>query len=396
MTEDVAPLHPRFTVGTHRLVSPEQTLARLAPLLDRLGITRVAEITGLDRDMGVPTYTAIRAGGLVLQTGNGKGLTAAAAKVSAIMEATELFHAENPDTGRFIRASTHQMQQRGLDTLTPRRTPADGFFHAPDHVIDWVQGQDLISDRTPWLPASAAFYIEPTIYRTHTNGLASGNHVVEATLHGLYEVLERDAVSRLVEGERLRVRQICRVVAPQSVPGQAFAHIVQRIRAAHSQLVLMSVPSWAPVHVFWAVLLNHRPHRASTMLNTGAGAHIDARIAATRAVTEAIQSRLTLVHSARDDIVRIPSFAREQTRQGAAFRYFAGLEPDTAWRDLAGVTEREMADDGEMRTTLARLLRAFERNDHANVLRIDMRKPDLDLPVVKVIVPSLAFRRELF
>src|SRR5262249_47188814 len=44
-----------FVEGTHRTVRPEETLARYTPLLDRMGITRIANITGLDH-IGIPVY----------------------------------------------------------------------------------------------------------------------------------------------------------------------------------------------------------------------------------------------------------------------------------------------------------------------------------------------------
>src|SRR5207342_3012832 len=81
--------------GTHRLVAPVDTLERIRPHLATFGITRCADITGLD-SIGIPVYVAVRAQGRVLQTSNGKGLTHVDALVSAQMEAIEHWHAENP------------------------------------------------------------------------------------------------------------------------------------------------------------------------------------------------------------------------------------------------------------------------------------------------------------
>ena len=89
-------LIPAYTHGTHRLAPPEETFARITPYLQSCGITRCAEVTALDVDLGVPTYCAIRPAALVLQTTNGKGLTSISARVSALMEAIELHHAEQP------------------------------------------------------------------------------------------------------------------------------------------------------------------------------------------------------------------------------------------------------------------------------------------------------------
>jgi ribosomal protein S12 methylthiotransferase accessory factor YcaO len=60
-----APLTKGFASGTHRLVAPEVTLERIAPHLLRFGITRCADITGLDR-IGIPVYVAVRPQGRVL------------------------------------------------------------------------------------------------------------------------------------------------------------------------------------------------------------------------------------------------------------------------------------------------------------------------------------------
>src|SRR5690242_848779 len=82
-------------VGTHRVSSPEETLARVSPMLPHIGITRVAEVTWLDR-IGIPVFQAIRPNSRNISVSQGKGVTRALAKVSGIMEAVELWHAENP------------------------------------------------------------------------------------------------------------------------------------------------------------------------------------------------------------------------------------------------------------------------------------------------------------
>jgi hypothetical protein len=61
----------------------------------------------------------------------------------------------------------------------------DNFFSA-DYVIDWASAEDLLSGEEVWLPASAAYIGTPKLYDSTTNSLASGNHLIEATLHALY------------------------------------------------------------------------------------------------------------------------------------------------------------------------------------------------------------------
>src|SRR5918995_3479572 len=79
--------------GTHRLVAPGATVERVAPLRARMGITRVANVTGLDR-IGIPVVMVCRPNSRSIAVSQGKGLDLDAAKASGVMEAIELYHAE--------------------------------------------------------------------------------------------------------------------------------------------------------------------------------------------------------------------------------------------------------------------------------------------------------------
>src|SRR5450759_5231303 len=80
--------------GTHRTVPPGETVARLQPRLANLGITRLANVTGLDV-IGIPVIMACRPNSLSIAVSQGKGLTLDAAKASALMESIEGYFAEN-------------------------------------------------------------------------------------------------------------------------------------------------------------------------------------------------------------------------------------------------------------------------------------------------------------
>ena len=79
--------------GTHRAISPTQTIEKAHAHLAKMGITRVANVTGLDH-LGIPVFNAYRPNSRSLSVSQGKGATSDAAKASAIMEAIESFHAE--------------------------------------------------------------------------------------------------------------------------------------------------------------------------------------------------------------------------------------------------------------------------------------------------------------
>src|SRR5262252_4561385 len=83
-----------YRLGTHRAFTPEQTVARVRPLLARFGITRVANLTGLDRT-GVPVVMVCRPNARSSAVFHGKGIDIAAAKASGLMESIETWHAEH-------------------------------------------------------------------------------------------------------------------------------------------------------------------------------------------------------------------------------------------------------------------------------------------------------------
>jgi ribosomal protein S12 methylthiotransferase accessory factor len=67
-----------------RVRPPEQTWNAIKPRLREFGITRVGEVTGLDR-IGLPVWIAIRPNARTLSVSQGKGLDDTAARVSAAM-----------------------------------------------------------------------------------------------------------------------------------------------------------------------------------------------------------------------------------------------------------------------------------------------------------------------
>jgi ribosomal protein S12 methylthiotransferase accessory factor len=368
-------LLPIYTHGTHCLAPPEQTLARIRPHLPACGITRCAEVTGLDVDLGVPTFCAIRPAALVLQTANGKGLTRLSAKVSALMEAIELHHAENPVPERLRRVSLNELTRLGLKTLPPERLPAytRGYFSA-DYRLDWTAGVEALAGEPVWVPASAVYFCEPALFRTSTNGLASGNHPLEAALHALYELIERDALAGLEVEGRLKIKEKCKIIDLATITDVSLQAVIRKIQQAKSKLVLLWLPSCIPVHTCWAVLLNQAPFSPVSTFNAGCGTHLDLAVAVARAITEAVQSRLTLVHGSREDIIAKPVYrGGGQVNTSPAYAYF----------------------DQDLGLSYRYLLAQLAAAGRGPIFCFDLTRPDMNIPVVKVIMPSLRFNRKL-
>lgn len=386
----------QFRYGTERVVPPEQTLARIAPLLAANGITRCMPVTRLD-SLGVPTYCAIRPTGLVLQVSNGKGLSDAAARTSAAMEAIELSHAENPLPARLRRTTLAALRAESADVLAP----ADlyGFrrgYFTDRFVCDWTEGRNLADGGAPvWAPASAVyFYCTPGLFDTNTNGLASGNDMAEATLHALYELVERDAMSRINVGGTIRIRDYAKVIDPDTIEIDGVRELMAQIEAAGTKVLLLWLPSTIAVHTFWAVTLNRGALAAVSTLNVGWGTHVDPAVAAFRALTEAAQSRLTFIHGAREDIQTKAVFHAGQVQDSAGVRYFEALEPAADWAEVADAATVPYHDDFTI--LLERVTEALARAGHRRLIGFDLTNPEFGIAVVKVIAPTLQFNHRLF
>ena len=78
-----------------RLRRATETVAHMRQNFARFGITRLADVTGLDC-IGIPVWMAVRPNSKTLAVSQGKGLSNAAAQASAVMEAAEVATAERP------------------------------------------------------------------------------------------------------------------------------------------------------------------------------------------------------------------------------------------------------------------------------------------------------------
>jgi ribosomal protein S12 methylthiotransferase accessory factor len=119
--------------------------------------------------------------------------------------------------------------------------------------------------------------------------------------------------------------------------------LVDQIRRADLQIVLLRVPTAGDVHTLMAVLLDPSAFSGASMVNFGSGAHLSPTVAAIRAITEAAQARLTFIHGSRDDLTE-RAYVRGANHE-ALLSYFTALRPDTPWSALADRASESLAAD---------------------------------------------------
>ncbi|MFF2657293.1 YcaO-like family protein [Kitasatospora sp. NPDC058032] len=362
--------------GTVRARAPQETWALLAARLPRFGITRVARLTGLDY-LQLPVWTAIRPAAQTLSASQGKGATDTLARISAVMEAIELWHVEQPMPVVLHGPAREVDPPYDLAELAPRlRHP--GLDRVP---LDWTTGTALGSGSTVAVPLDLIRRRarrpdwEPDLFRATSNGLACGNTRHEATLHALFEVVERDALfaDEIEAGGRRTL------VDPASVEDPYCRSLIDRMLAAHAALELVFVANAYAVPVCLAYLWTED----YPLTFAGAGCHTDPRIALSRALTEAAQSRLTCIAGTRDDLPgHEPAFDTEPPRPA-----LAGELSD--WTALTAPCEPAAGTFADQVDLLAE--RITRVTGHQPV-RLDLSAPDEPFAAVKVLAPGTRSR----
>jgi len=292
--------------GTIRARSPAETLAWLRPMLPLYGITRVMGQHGLG-DIRIPVSISCRPNSRFLSTSQGKGITRELADISAIMESVEVFHAERVPPP-VLTATMEEMRRSGRRFVEPASLATVPGSQVPnDQPIEWIDARHLATGEPTLVPRRflSTDQCEPRELATlglriSTNGLASGNTPEEATMHGLYELIERHCRFEhrhvFTDEQRLDRRVIL-----ESLRG-ANPHIDALLAILDESGMTLSVRSLhgdLGIPCFTAFL---RPtHPGDRTSGAGYGAHCVPEIALSRAITEAVQSRVTYISGSRDD-----------------------------------------------------------------------------------------------
>lgn len=376
-----------FKHGTHRAVEPRETLARFESLLPETGVTRLADITGLDR-VGVPVVTAVRPNSRYVSVAHGKGVTLVDARASAMMEAIERHHAEEPrlETA-FISYEEISTDRRTVDLhdLSPAPEGPPGI----GQVLHWVAGRGLDDGEETWLPMDVVAHCptEPALFdsggfRTGTTGLASGNTLDEAMVHALCEVIERDA--RTLWSFETDAHRGATRIDPDSVEDDRGRSLLEAIRDARLAVALYDATSDVGVATIVAHLIETDPGtRVPYARAQGGGTHPCRDVAVTRALTEALQARLVLIEGAREDLEhedyalpdpRVLERSRERVLHGEAPRRL---------QDLPSRDSDFFADD------LQWMLGNLQRVGLGPPIVVDLTRGDIGVPVVRVVVPGM-------
>lgn len=371
-----------------RTVAPETTLLHARQWAATAGIAEVSDITHLDV-LGVPVYVSVRPQARAERFTFGKGLHPVEAEVGAYMEALEFFFAE-PETAR---VATHWGTARYVA----------GAQRANDAILDFVpllqravhldgplllaSAHNLESGDDCNIPAELVYYPAPNVgqslFGSSTNGLASGNSVLEASIQALLELIERDIWS---------FEFLCsssRLVQSASLPDE-IREIVERAEQNGLELKVRTVPNDYELPFFAAFVFDrHNPSRRT--FNGGWACDLNRDRALARAITEAAQSRVAFIHGGR----KLPTSQLVKSTDDEiklVRRHMQGVSDARQQTWLTDIPDPALA--GTLDQKLEALISRLRRVVKEPIYRVVLTPADSQLQVVRLVVPLLENLKE--
>ncbi|HEV8327542.1 MAG TPA: YcaO-like family protein [Nitrospiraceae bacterium] len=379
----------RYWNGTHRAIAPAETVAHLTPHLKRFGITRVANVTGLDW-LGIPVVMVCRPNAKSLSVSQGKGLTLDAARASGIMESLELHHAERIDNP--VKLGSHEEFSNSHSVVDTAQFPflmTNGYH--PQKELLWIEGYDVIQEKTTWVPYE---YVSANAsnhrcqgdgsFILGSNGLASGNNLLEAITHGACEIVERDAMT-LWRYSNSEMRD-SRALDLRSCDDSTCKGLLERCHEAGIHVYAWELTSDIGIPCFLCLLCeDSRSSNRGRYSSAGMGCHTSKSIALMRAIVEAAQTRLTMISGSRDDIFR-DEYNQSRAEPDDLSRFRALLRSKSKLRSFSDIpsSERETFNDD-----LDLLMQRLRFIGIQNFIVVRLMEPNSSFQIVKVIIPGL-------
>ena len=418
------PLGSRIAISTcetgHRNCSPDETLRRYSK--------HVSPFTGVVRELRrlppeaipTPVYIAGHARkesspdihALLEErhlTNSGKGTTDAAAKASALGEAVErysaFFQGNEPrivstyrELGNcaihpyaLLNFSEAQYRDRSDWNASAQRAAGEKpAVHRRCHVpkpfseetrIEWTPVWSLTRQEFRYVPTAYCYFGYPqnreiAFCESDSNGNAAGNSIEEAILQGFLELVERDAVAiwwyNKVQRPALEI---------DFVNEPFFGRLKEFYRLHGGEFWVLDLTNDLEIPVFAALGRSFRSNQEK--LSFGFGAHLEARTAIFRALTEMSQTQPYLLSGKEE---RENPMFREWWKR-ITTKSLPFLLPDRTLTqkkisEYPGISSEDLREEVNFCVETA-------RKYNLETLVLDQTQPDIAMPVVKVMVPGL-------
>jgi bacteriocin biosynthesis cyclodehydratase domain-containing protein len=394
-----------MTSGGYRTVSSRATVARFRKHVSPLtGVVTRLERIEADLPLNTNFYAAhnfsapaqsvneLRAG---LTGGSfGKGSTAEQAEASALMEAIERYSGIfQSDEIRLTRRFTDFAPGDAIppndvllfsDTQSRPEPTGEEDSHEtqmapvpfdPSARIEWSPVWSLRDGRFKYIPTSLLyfFYSGPAAFHADSNGCAAGNTLEEAIVQGFLELVERDAYA-IWWYNRLRRAEVDLSHFNDSYVRDLQAQLAETGR----RLWVLDVTSDLGIPTYVAIL--HWMQNGLENIEFGSGAHFDPRIAMLRTLTELNQFlSIGLMGGGTGEKSSLDGVTPLRLADYPYLTPNRTVQPSSGWTAGPLDNTRQQVD----------ACVDIARQAGLDFLVLNQTRPDVEVPVVRVIVPGL-------
>jgi ribosomal protein S12 methylthiotransferase accessory factor len=165
-------------------------------------------------------------------------------------------------------------------------------------------------------------------------------------------------------------RETLPLISLDSLPNRATL-LVRKLQAAGLQVYVHNLTSTGGVATISCTIAEP----SSVNAHSGCGTHPDARVALSRALTEAAQTRITSIQGGREDLAEFPA------TEGFASETYCRSNNMLEFEEIASYEHQSINEDVEL------LIEGLRQSGFDQVIAIDLTKPQVGIPVVRVIVP---------
>lgn len=374
-------------------VSAEDAWKIFEPFLKKTGVTRISDITHLDR-IGIPVYNVLRPSLDSYSAAHGKGFTANASKLSAAGESLERWYATTAGIESFRSTWNELSKKYSMIPLDRMALTPHSFFHE-DLEIPWTLGWDLVNQEEIPVPFELVHLSpggndlrimdlsEGLLFQGGSNGLACGVHFLEAVCQALLEVIERDSVTcSTMMSRAMGYMPVFRSADLKTIPFTRVQELLNRLSEENIEVVLADNSTDVKIPTWNCFLIDM--HDEFSAGNThGMGSSLEHETAMIRAITEAVQARSILFSGVRDIVTskEFQGFLKEDAVNSLNLIKL-GIKEELNLSDLGGSPNYTFEED--INYCIERLSTAGM--DRVLVCRLS--KEEDPVCAVKVIVPG--------
>ena len=403
--------------GGHRCISPEKTLQRYGHHISPItGAVRGLSLLAQSNKNLTPTYIAGHNFATMFDSlyflrenlrgrSSGKGKSDAQARASALCEAIERYSgvfqgdeprkrgsyqklgdiAIHPNTCMLFSDRQYQTRQEWNDSCSSFFQKVPEPFDK-ERERDWTPIWSLTHQEFKYLPTAYCYYGYPKPDQpdcwADSNGAAAGNNREEAILQGFMELVERDSVALWWYNRIERP-----TVDLDSFEQPYFRALKDYYRSLHRELWVLDLTSDLQIPAF--VALSRRRDSFVEDIIYGFGAHFDPQLGIMRALTELTQilpAVISINQKGSTQYCYSDALAIDWWRQ-ATVENQPYLIPGHHLPVKTAEDYPQLATD-DLREDINKCVEIAQKNG-LETLVLDQTRPDINLSVVKVVVPGL-------